>query len=244
MIPIWLHWTSIAFLAIGFACAAVIALDELRRPQHMWIMNVVWPVDALFLGPLAVWGYFTYGTLATGARVAAAKEAGEEPPNKRLTPFPAMVGKGALHCGSGCTLGDICAEWLVFAFPAVATWFGYRWLFPREIFAAWVVDFLFAFAIGVAFQYFTIAPMRGLPVGRGIWAAVKADTLSLTSWQVGMYGFMAFAHFYLFAHLLGADLAVNTFAFWFMMQLAMICGLLTAYPVNWLLIRKGLKEKM
>ena len=51
---------------------------------------------------------------------------GEEPPADRLTPFPAMVGKGALHCGSGsgCTLGDICAEWLVFAVPAIVVWFG------------------------------------------------------------------------------------------------------------------------
>ena len=49
---------------------------------------------------------------------------------------------------------------------------------------------------------------------------------------------------FLFAHLLGAKLEVNTFAFWFMMQLAMVCGLVTAYPVNWWLIRKGLKEKM
>ena len=29
-----------------------------------------------------------------------------------------------------------------------------------------------------------------------------------------------------------------------MMQIAMICGFVTAYPVNWWLIRAGLKEKM
>ena len=29
-----------------------------------------------------------------------------------------------------------------------------------------------------------------------------------------------------------------------MMQLAMLCGFATAYPVNWWLIRRGLKEKM
>jgi SAM-dependent methyltransferase len=31
-------------------------------------------------------------------------------------------------------------------------------------------------------------------------AAVKTDTLSIIVWQVGMYGFMALAHFYLFGH--------------------------------------------
>jgi len=78
----------------------------------------------------------------------------------------------------------------------------------------------------------------------GIWAAVKADTLSLTAWQIGMYGFMAFAYFYLFRDLLGTSLQVNTVEFWFMMQIAMICGFMTAYPINWWLIRTGVKEKM
>jgi hypothetical protein len=32
--------------------------------------------------------------------------------------------------------------------------------------------------------------------------------------------------------------------FWFAIQLAMLAGFATAYPVNWLLIRKGLKEEM
>ena len=29
-----------------------------------------------------------------------------------------------------------------------------------------------------------------------------------------------------------------------MMQIAMICGFVTAYPVNWWLIRVGIKEAM
>jgi hypothetical protein len=40
-------------------------------------------------------------------------------------------------------------------------------------------------------------------VKEGLIAALKADTLSLTAWQVGMYGFMVFAQFYLFSRLLG-----------------------------------------
>jgi len=103
---------------------------------------------------------------------------------------------------------------------------------------------LFAYAFGIVFQYFTIAPMRGLSFGAGVIAAIKADTLSLTAWQVGMYGFMAFAYFYVFRDRLGIELRTNTVEFWFMMQIAMICGFITAYPVNWWLIRTGVKEKM
>jgi hypothetical protein len=104
----------------------------------------------------------------------------------------------------------------------------------------WLVDYLFAHAFGIAFQYFTIAPMRHLSVGQGLWAAVKADTLSLTAWQVGMYGWMAVAVFLIFGHELGKTDPV----FWFMMQVAMLFGFLTFYPVNWWLLTAGLKEKM
>jgi hypothetical protein len=86
--------------------------------------------------------------------------------------------------------------------------------------------------------------MRGLSLGRGIWAAIKADTISITAWQVGMYGFMAFANFYLFRHLLRTRLEVNRFEFWFMMQIAMLCGFVTSYPANWWLLEAGIKEKM
>jgi len=93
------------------------------------------------------------------------------------------------------------------------------------------------------FQYFTIAPMRGLSFGKGIIAAIKADTLSLTAWQLGMYGFMALAYFYFFGVLLGVKLQTNMVEFWFMMQLAMVCGFLTSYPVNWWLIQSGMKRR-
>ena len=244
MIPAWLHILSIASLLLGAACAVLIGADLRRHKQHMWIMNVVWPVTALFGTLWIVWQYFTYGRLAEHAKAKAAMNRGKEMPSKALTPFPIIVGNGALHCGSGCTLGDIVAEWLVFLVPTIAVWFGYQSLFGDKIFAVWIVDYLFAYAFGIVFQYFTIAPMRKLGFAAGIWAAVKADTLSLTAWQVGMYGFMAFAYFYLFGFLLGIKLTVDTAEFWFMMQIAMICGFITAYPVNWWLIRAGIKEKM
>jgi hypothetical protein len=244
LIPDWLHILALVSLALGALSALTILGDVLRHPQHMWIMNVVWPVTALFASLLALWGYFRYGRLARHEKARAAMNRGEEMPHKALTPFPVKVGKGAAHCGSGCALGDACAEWLVFFFPVVAIWFGWGWLFPEKMFAVWVVDYLFAFAFGIAFQYFTIAPMRDLSLGQGLKEAIKADALSLTAWQVGMYGFMAFANFYLFRHLLGAALDVASVEFWFMMQIAMLAGFGTAYPVNWWLIRRGIKEAM
>lgn len=227
MIPPWLHALSIASLLIGALCAVVIAADLMRHTQRMWIMNLVWPITALFGSIWIVWQYFTYGRATAGE-----------------SPFPIAVANGTLHCGAGCTLGDICAEWLVFFAPTVAIWFGWRSLFAEKIFAVWIIAYLFAYAFGIVFQYFSIAPMRGLSFRDGIITAAKADTLSLTAWQIGMYGFMALAFFIIFRNGLGIHLATDTVEFWFMMQIAMLCGFATAYPVNWRLIRTGVKERM
>ena len=239
MIPDWLHVMSQACLLAGIAFAIVIATDLARHPQRMWIMNVVWPVNALFGTVLTFWLYYRFGRLAS--HDADDKMRVDK---KRKTPFPIMVAKGAMHCGAGCALGDLIAEGLALVFPVIAIWAGWKSLFAEKIFAIWVVDFVFAFVIGVAFQYFTIKPMRDLSTGEGIVQAIKADTLSLTAWQVGMYGFMAVAQFAIFRHAFGVKLEPVMPEFWFMMQIAMLAGFATSYPVNWWLIATGVKERM
>lgn len=229
--PEWLTILSIVSLCVAAICAVIIAVDLLSHPQKMWIMNVVWPVTALYAGPLAVISYFKAGRLSSKESVMTAKQRREENPGKKK-PFWQIVAVGATHCGSGCTLGDLVAEWITFAAPLV--------IFGQKIFGGWVVDFIWAYLFGIIFQYFTIKPMKGLSVGQGIWAAIKADTLSLTAWQVGMYGWMAIAVFLIFGH----EIEKTSPVFWFMMQIAMLCGFLTSYPVNWWLIKSGMKEAM
>ncbi|QDL93629.1 DUF4396 domain-containing protein [Paroceanicella profunda] len=165
-------------------------------------------------------------------------------PGRQGPPFAVAVAKGTLHCGAGCTLGDILAETLALLAPGVLALFGYPGLFATRIYAVWGLDFVFAFVLGIIFQYFAIAPMRGLGPAAGLKAALKADAASLVSWQVGMYGFMAIAHFALFPALTGGGVDAATPEFWFAMQIAMLAGFATAFPVNWWLIRSGVKERM
>ena len=227
MIPVWLTTLSWIAIASGVASAAWIAFDVTRHPQKMWIMSVVWPLTGLYGSLLAVWFYRRYGRPGGGE-----------------VPFAITVAKGATHCGAGCSLGDMMAEALVLAAPGLLAAFGYPALFSDPIFARWGLDYVIAFAIGVAFQYFTIVPMRDLGPLEGVAVAAKVDAASLTAWQVGMYGFMAVAHFWIFGHVLGVRLEPASVEFWFMMQIAMLAGFATAYPVNWLLIRSGVKEAM
>jgi hypothetical protein len=115
------------FLALGVLSAALIALHETRAPQKMWIMNVVWPVSGLYAGPLALAFYARYGR-----------------PQSGKASFPVMAAKGTLHCGAGCTLGDVIAEGIAVAVPGVAFAFGWQSVFAEKIFAIWVLDFVLA----------------------------------------------------------------------------------------------------
>lgn len=190
--PIWLHLLSIISLALALASAATIVADEVKRPQHMWIMNLVWPLTALFGSLLWLGFYWRWGRGMTARSTQAGGGRGGVP---NEAPMAVAVAKGASHCGAGCALGDLIAEWLAFGFPVVALAFGWRTLFAEKTFAVWVLDFLIAFALGVGFQYFTIKPMRDLSVKDGLVAALKADAASITAWQVGMYLAMALCQF-------------------------------------------------
>lgn len=130
---------------------------------------------------------------------------------------------GVSHCGAGCTLGDIIAEFAIYGLGLTIA--------GQALYAEYTGDYILA-----------IAPMRGLSLGKGIIAAAKADILSLSAFEVGLFGWMAAQAFVLFPA--PHHLHPNSPVYWFGMQIGMIVGSLTAYPVNAWLIRAGMKEVM
>ncbi|MER7895776.1 DUF4396 domain-containing protein [Streptomyces sp. NPDC096046] len=110
----------------------------------------------------------------------------------------------------------------------------------KALYADFALDFAFAWVLGVVFQYFTIVPMRNIGRAKGIWAAVKADTLSIVAFQVGLFLGMWIYQELLFA----PGLPKTTATYWMLMQVSMVFGFFTAWPVNAWLVRKGWKEKM
>ncbi len=225
----WIETVGWFSLAIAFASALVIAVDIFLRGyrQKMWIMNLVYPITALYWGPVALWFYFSHGRRKSQPVI---ERAGEPDPDQM--PQWIVLSKAVSHCGAGCTLGDIAGEWLVATLGLT--------LAGKALFADFAMDFVWAWTLGIIFQYFTIVPMRDVGKVRGIWAAIKADTLSIVAFQAGLFGGMAIYQELIFA----PGLAKDTASYWMMMQLAMILGFFTAMPVNAWLIRKGMKEKM
>lgn len=228
MHALWLAALAWFSLGLAFLGAALILCDIYLRGfrQKMWIMEAVWPVTGLYAGPFALWAYAHWGRLQTRKWQ---NEHGQ-PPDKS---FPAIVSVGVSHCGAGCALGDIVGGWIVFA--------GALAIAGSVLWPEYIIEYVLAFTLGIAFQYFSIAPMRNLGVREGIIAALKADTLSLTAFEIGMFGWMALVRLVLFPE---APLHPDDAVYWFMMQIGMMLGFLTAFPVNAWLLRVGIKEAM
>lgn len=280
---------GIVTMALGALSCAYIAWDQRRRPiPAMPVMQWVWPINALWAGPLAIWAYRSLGVgrlpvVKSGERRATTGDMVNMPDGEMgigkpealhptdgqgdmvhegktisdrhaaaalegmpgmddgmadrgmaghaSRPFWQSVVTGTLHCGAGCTLADLIGPWLFRLFPFI--------ILGRAMYGEWTLDYVLALIIGVGFQYAGLASMTRQRGAALWWQAFKVDFLSLTAWQVGMYGWMAIAMF----RLVG-PMEPDSSLFWFMMQISMACGFVTAYPMNHWLIRSGIKTAM
>lgn len=109
---------------------------------------------------------------------------------------------GVSHCGAGCVLGDLVGEWLVYGTGAKIN--------GHSIWAELLIDYAFALLFGIAFQYFSIAPMSGEYGPKTVWRAAKADILSLTSFEVGAFGWMIIYQVGIFNY----QLSMDTWTYW------------------------------
>jgi hypothetical protein len=251
------------YLGVCFVCAGVIAYDIFvnHRRQPMGVMDAVFPITALYFGPFALAFYlrweragvrprsapsYTMGTAMPGmedgerpsqhpsADATKMRDPGPSAPRTSDRPWWATMAIEVSHCGAGCTLGDLIAEWVIFGLALTIA--GYA------LFAEYAGDYLLALAFGIVFQYFAIAPMRGLGLWEGLKAAARADFISLTCFEIGLFGWMALMTFVFFP---APNLLMPTSAaFWFLMQIGMIVGYFTSWPANVWLVKRGIKVPM
>jgi hypothetical protein len=220
-----LHTFAIASIGIALPCSLVIVADVVRRPQKMGVMNVVWPVTALYFSVFALWAYVAFGR--------AQQSSMQLDEGRDSEPTPSQVAKGTAHCGAGCMIADVLCE---FGIGAVGIT-----LLGSVLWAEFAIDLAAAWLFGIVFQYFALRPMRKGSTGRILIDAVKADTLSILAFQVGMYTWMALTYFVLFP---APHLKPMQPEYWLLMQVGMVIGFATSYPMNGWLIRHGLKEAM
>ena len=218
--PTWLTVVAWLSLSAGFVSAAAIVYDIYGRGlrQPMRVMEAVWPITALYLGPLGWPAYARLGRPTPNAAKGSEREG---------------FAISATHCGAGCALGDVIGEWIVFA--------GTLTILGSALWPGYLLDLFLGYLLGIAFQYWAIKPMGHLSRGAALRDAIRADTLSILAFEAGMFAWMAVVYFVVFAH---PHLDASHAAYWLMMQIAMAVGLATTYPAQIWLVRRGVKQTM
>lgn len=221
-IPDWLRWLAWTSIILAASAALIISADIIAgRRQKMAVMNFVWPITALYFGP------------SPSGSTGSSGEARHRPANPILErkPFGNNV-RRRQPLWSWLRHGGFC--WRMAGFPERVRYCRFRALgglcsrFSVCIFTGYLISVL---------RHCSDAELVGWP---GIVAAIKADTISLASFEIGMFAWMAFSGKVVFR----SRLEPNQMPYWFSMQIAMVVGFATAFPANWWLIRKRIKEAM
>ncbi len=223
MIPGWLTAVSWVYVGLALLCAAAIVYDVYGRGyrQRASAMNVVWPITALYFGPLALPAYHRWGRPRSEKWQ---KEHGVAPEKS----LPAAAATGGIPGGAASAIGHVIGVPLVvFSGLTIA---------GESLWAMILVIALIATALLVAFEYFfSTVPARGMPAGEGLGAALLIALVTVLAFDVGMGGWMLVMHFLLFMP------PLTDVTFLFLMQVGLILGFLTGYPAVLWLLRRGTK---
>ena len=210
-LPGWLTPVSWFFVAVGVFSAALVLYDIYGRRRHQpnAAMGLVWPVSALYLGPFGLWVYNRWGRNAPGGTIDLHR--------KTLA--------GGVPGGAAATVGHFIGVPLVVASGLTIA--------GTNLWVLIIVIALLAIALLFAFEYFFASADRHGPTGRSAGTALLTAIVTVLAFDIGMGGWMLFMHFGNFMP------APTDISFFFLMQIGLVLGFLTAYPaVRWLILRR------
>lgn len=214
-LPEWLTPVAWTYLTLSVLSAAVIAADiHLGRRRHHGIASeLVWIASGLYLGPFAIALYLSRGRTDPAA--------GDTTPRRRADTVVALLPGG----GASAVAHLIAVPFVVavgWTIAGLAMW-------PMVVVIAILAVVMVAVYELVASTSVHPGRARTLSVG----SAIVAAAVTVGAFDVGMVGWM------LLLHVNNAMPPVTEGTFWFLMQVGVIVGLLTAYPaVAWLLSRR------
>lgn len=170
-LPEWLTTVAWLYIAAAVVIAAVITREILvgGHRQQPAVMNVLWPLAALYLGPFAIPAFRRYGRHRSDDLTAAAVRSG----------LPGGVSSGLAH---------------IVAVPfVVATGLTLAGL---DMWAMVAIITVLATAGIFAFEYFVFtARDRRVPGPTGIRTALVVAVATVLAFDLGMLGWMVLLHF-------------------------------------------------
>ena len=220
MAPTWVTVSAWIYTGVGVLFAVWILADTYLGGyrQRLGPMEIVWPITAVWAGPLGVWAYWRWGRPATQkweTRNGATQELG-------LSEHAAVE---TIPGGAASFVGHAIAVPIV-GLTGITIAGEHVW--PMILLVA-----VFALPLLIAYEYYALTVnfgARSTP-GKRLRVAAFISVLAIIAFDLGMGAAMLIVAFVLgYSH--------STMAFWLVMWGGIMLGFLTAYPmVRWLLAR-------
>jgi hypothetical protein len=205
-----------AWFVLTFCSVVYMAYDLFARTPAMKIMKWGWLLVALYTGPVALIVY-----------LFSCREPSPVTHEKFIAPLWKQAVGSTIHCLAGDATGIILAA-------SVTVVLGV----PMGVDSA--VEYVSGFAFGLLI--FQALFMKGM-LGGGYVQAIKktwlAEWLSMNAVMAGMIPTMVI----LMSHDM-KRMDPTSARFWAVMSLASLVGAILAYPINWWLVKNGLKHGM
>lgn len=200
--------------------AAWVAYDLVTsQPEIMRVMKAAWTLITLYLG---VMGAVLYVVPCRPPAPAQHEQ------------FVAPMWKQAVRSTIHCVAGDALEIALVAAITALTR---------LSVFADFGLEYSAAFLFGwLIFQVVPVVALQGRSLRQALKTAFRAELVSLTAMVVGMFPAM---YCLMTRAAGGGPLPVTEptrLQFSAIMAAAIAIGFLTAYPVNWWMVRMGWKH--
>ncbi|UJA21497.1 DUF4396 domain-containing protein [Thermoleophilia bacterium SCSIO 60948] len=219
-LPAWLTTLSWIYIAVALASAAAILYDIRRRksPSSRRGMEAVWPLAALYLGPLAFPVYRRFGREAGSVREPDGISADE--------PATSSAVHSGLFGGVSSGLAHIVAVPFVVATGLTIA--------NMDMWAMVVIIALLAAVSIFLFEYVSSASAnRGVPGLIRVRSALVVAALTVAAFDLGMLSWMLILHY------TENMPAAGDVRFTFLMQIGLILGTLTVYPAARWLVGRG-----
>ena len=211
----WIDVILLGWFLLVLISVAYVAWDAFRQLPEPGVIKWAWVLTTLYLGPVGAAFY-----------ILADKEPRPGEHERFVAPMWKQALGSTLHCVSGDAAGVIIAA-TVTGLLGLPMWF--------DMTAEYVLGFAFGLFI---FQALFMKDMMGGSYRNALTSSFIPEWVSMNAMMAGMFPTMV-------AIMMGRDMRAmdpRELLYWGTMSLAIGVGFVTAYPVNWWLVSKGLKH--
>jgi hypothetical protein len=211
----WIDVVLLGWFALVLISVLYVAGDAFRHLPEPGVIKWAWVLTTLYLGPVGAAFY-----------ILADKEPRPGEHEQFVAPMWKQALGSTLHCVAGDATGVIFAA-TVTGLLGLPMWF--------DMSAEYVLGFTFGLFI---FQSLFMKDIMGVSYATAVKQSFLPEWVSMNAMMAGMFPVMV-------AIMMGRDMRAmdpRELLYWGAMSLAIGVGFVTAYPVNWWLVSKGLKH--